>query len=162
MTLLITAKEVISSTGLKSKTDTALIGMFLIDAVQEEYIRPLLGKDLYDLILSEQAACVFTGVNKTLLNDYIVPVLAQYVWLKLLPQLHIQSTNSGLQINNSEFANPASSAQRAELSTSIESIASSLSEKMIRYMEDNEDSFDDWSSGTDISSSISKTGGIIL
>jgi hypothetical protein len=162
MTLLITAEEIIQKTGIRKGTDTGLINLHLIDAVQEEWIRPVLGVDLYNLIVAEAEACVYTNLNKTLHDDYIKPLLAHYVWSQVLPQLHVQTTNSGIQINNSEFANSPSNQQRADLSDSVNGIASSLCEKMIRYLDTNEASFADWTCGTGIKNNISKTGGIIL
>lgn len=161
MTLLITADEIIQKTGIRKGTDTGLLNQYLIDSTQEEFIRPVLGKDLYDLVIAEVAACVFTGLNEDLWKEYIKPVLAHHVWWRLLPQLHVQSTNNGLQVNLSEFANGATDQQRSDLSTSVSSIAGNLNEKMIRYLEANSASFDDWCSPT-VASDHNKTGGIIL
>ena len=162
MTILISADEVIQMTGIRRGTDTALLNRHLIDAVQEEYIRPILGKDLFDLLLSEVSVCIFTGLNEELWKDHVKPVLAHYVWHKALPQLHMQTTNSGIQVNMSDFANSATNEQRADLSSSVSSIADSLVEKMVRWLEDNEDQFADWSKGVEITSDINKTGGIII
>jgi hypothetical protein len=160
MTLLITAKEIINKTGIRSNTDTGLMNVHVIDSVQEEYIRPVLGKDLYDLLLTEVEACVFTGMNEELWKDYVKPVLAHYVWRNVLPQIHIQTTNAGLQINNSEFSNGATDQQRADLATSVEDIAGNLCEKMTRYLEDNSASFGDWRSAP--GTAPKNSGGIIL
>ena len=52
MTKLITASEVISIAFTNANTDTALIKDSFIDIAQYNHLRPVIGEDLYNKIMS--------------------------------------------------------------------------------------------------------------
>ncbi len=58
MANLITASEVISKAFTNSNTDTALIKDSFIEIAQYNHLRPAIGEDLYNLIISEKSASV--------------------------------------------------------------------------------------------------------
>lgn len=58
MARLITASEVISKSFTNSNTDTALIKDSFIDIAQYNHLKPVIGEDLYNLIISEKNAGV--------------------------------------------------------------------------------------------------------
>ena len=58
MANLITASEVISKAFTNSNTDTALIKDSFIDIAMYNHLRPVIGEDLYNLIVSEKNANV--------------------------------------------------------------------------------------------------------
>ena len=58
MANLITASEVISKAFTNSNTDTALIKDSFIEIAQYNHLRPVLGEDLYNKLMSEKSASV--------------------------------------------------------------------------------------------------------
>ena len=63
MRKLITSIEVIDNALLNGNLDPSLIKDTFIEVSQEEHIRPVLTQDLYDLLVSENDAQVFTVLN---------------------------------------------------------------------------------------------------
>ena len=59
MANLITASEVISKAFTNSNTDTALIKDSFIEIAQYNHLRPAIGEDLYNLIISERVPVWF-------------------------------------------------------------------------------------------------------
>ena len=160
---LINAAEVIRLTGMRKNTDKGFVSKHLINAVQHERIRPVIGKEMHDELINEFEARVFTGRNEELIEKYIQPALAFYVHAAVLPQMHIQTTNSGLAINNTEWSSAPSSAQRAELQESILRAADSLLEKMVQFIEDNQTDFPKYElSETNVRKSTKIKGGRIF
>ena len=66
---LITASEVISKAFTNSNTDTALIKDSFIDIAQYNHLRPVIGEDLYNLIVSEKNAGVVWSLTATCVTD---------------------------------------------------------------------------------------------
>jgi hypothetical protein len=72
MAKLITASEVISKAFTNANTDTALIKDSFIDIAMYNHLRPVIGEDLYNLIISEKNANViwkWTFSSTTLADD---------------------------------------------------------------------------------------------
>lgn len=59
-------------------------------------IRPLLGSDLYDQIISQVDAGTLSTENKKLLDDFILPALMWYVTSDCLVILKFRITNTGV------------------------------------------------------------------
>lgn len=160
---MITAAEVIKLTPIRKGTDTGLIGKELIDIIQEDFLRPVLGNDFYESLKTEIADDAYTGSNETLHKDYIKPMLAFYVWWKVLPSIHMQTTNHGIQSNFSEFSQTGTDQQRGDLMKSAQDCGDSKCAKLVRYLDDNHELFplyDQYCKS--VKNNLSKTGGIII
>ena len=162
MAKLITALDCINTAFLHTNIDPSLIKDSYIEVSQEEHIRPILTQDLYDLIVSESAAGVYTGLNETLLNDYIKPALAFYVALDIVPHLAIRMNNKGLMINSSENSNPASREERTDIMNRFREQGKTMIDKMERYLYDNSSSFATYQNGSSATITTNLKGGFIL
>ena len=162
MAKLINALEVIENALLHDNIDPSLIKDTFIEVSQEEHIRPILTQDLYDLIVSEKNSGTFTGLNETLLNDYIKPALAFFVILDILPTLTLRITNKGLMINNSETSQAATREERLDIMTRYRELGKTMLEKMERYLDDNSSSFITYQNGSSAIITTKLKGGIIL
>jgi len=96
MTKLTTAEAVINEVFVQKDLDPAFIKDADIIATQLQYIKPVLGKDLYNEITTQVDANTLTAANKTLLNDYIKAPLHQYLKAKVLTELTYQPENKGV------------------------------------------------------------------
>ena len=85
--LLITSQQVIDlAFAANEKITPVSIKETKIDAAQEKYIRPVLGK-LYDALVA--------GKYPELLKDYIQPALAYYVRYSSIPDLALKLNDKG-------------------------------------------------------------------
>lgn len=141
MAQLITANEVISKAFVHGNIDPALIKAEFVEISQEEHLRPLLGIDMYDEIVSENNAGSFTGSNQTLLNTYIKPALAFFVARDIILHVAVRVSNKGVMINNGTESSPASKEDRASLIARYKEQGDTLLNKMVRYILDNDSAF---------------------
>ena len=164
MAKLINALEIIETALLNDTVDTSYFKDSYIEVCQEEYIRPVLTQDLYDAIVSQSALDTLTSVNSTLLEDYIKPALAFYVALDIVPHLSIKTTNQGLMVGSSETSNPATSQERSDIQTRYREQGNTMLEKMVRYIEheDNLASYPLYENGSSSVITATLKGGIIL
>jgi hypothetical protein len=78
-----------------------------IKLVQLKYIRPLLGTDLYDEILSQIGSNTVTPANQTLLDDYVYDCMLYYVLCECTPVFKYRYANKGVMVKNSENSSAA-------------------------------------------------------
>jgi hypothetical protein len=78
-----------------------------IKLVQLKYIRPLLGTDLYDEILSQIGSNTVTAANQTLLDDYVLDCMLYYVLCECTPVFKYRYANKGVMVKNSENSTAA-------------------------------------------------------
>jgi hypothetical protein len=143
-TLIVNQTYVINNTFTNDNVDPNLIKDNYIYVTQLEVLKPAIGEDFYDALILEVAAGVYTGLNETLVNEYIKPMLAFYVKSRILPELRLRTTNKGIMINSSETSNAASKEEVAALQDIAKGMGDDLLDEMRRYISDNESSFPDY------------------
>lgn len=164
MANLITAQQVIDNAFTNKNTDIFLIKDNFIEVAQEEHVRHLLGDDLYDLIRTENDADSLSTANQTLVDTYIIPMLAFYVKFEVIPDISVNSTSKGLVVLTDQTSEPASNQQRSEIQRKAISHAETLRDKLTRFIED-DDNIGDYplyQKGANITSKVQKRGGIVI
>ena len=78
---------------------------------QDSQIQVILGTTLYNKLKDDIEASSLAGVYKTLVDDYIQVCLKHYVTAECLKMAHYKITNKGLQIQDSEQSQPASTSR---------------------------------------------------
>lgn len=78
-----------------------------IRLVQEKYIKPLLGTDLFNEIKGEIIAGSVSSDNQTLLDDYLMNVVVNYTLLECTPIFKYRYMNRGIAVNNAENSTSA-------------------------------------------------------
>ena len=161
MALLISAQEVIDLAFPNKNTIASLIKDTLIDAAQEDHIRPVLN-ELYDLLVIDPGA--LTGDQKKLLEDLVRPALAYYVKYEALPDMSIQATSKGARSIDDQFTSRAEASERAILMKKTRDIANALRDKMVRFIEadENKDKFPEYKLQENVTNNSKRFGGIIL
>ncbi len=159
--MLITAEQVISISFTHANTKTALIKDAYILAAQEDFIKPALGVDLYNLIVSEKESGTYTGLNQTLYETWILKALAFYVKLLILPDMNVNTTNAGLVGNNTEFSSQVESQKRAELAQATRQMADVFIKGAMNYISENYASFNTYYSDS-TPTKTKTTGGFIV
>lgn len=170
MAQLITAQEVIDIAFTNTNTDVSLVKDYFIEIAQEEHIRSAIAwgeldasESLYAEIVDQNNTMTLTADNQELLEDYIKPCLAFYVKYEMINDMQMNTTSQGIMINNTEHSNAASSRDRAALKEQSFSHATTLRDKMLRWIEDvaNFAKFPKYSSSNSVSNFVSKKGGIV-
>ena len=131
--MLITASKVVER-ALTNNVDTNLILQDVITLTQEDHIRPILGIDFYDELVSEVEADNLTIDNQAVF-DLLEPALAFFVAYESTEDLNINSTSKGLITNDSEFGKPATREVAADWANKKLSQAKRLRDIMIRFIE---------------------------
>lgn len=166
MTQMITPEEIRSIVLARKAYDVAIFKDSIIDAAEQEYIKAIIGKDLYAAIRTQYLADNLSAENLLLVNTYLKPILAYYVLILCLPTMMVDISSAGLQINQTEFSNPISSALRAEVAQGYRSIAQTYTEKAIEFIEDAQEAdstaYALYTSGDNVENTTSINGGIIL
>lgn len=67
-----------------------------IKAAQDMFILPLLGSSLFDKILTDINTDTLAGAYKTLVDDYLIDCLCNYVLSEMPENINHQFTNKGL------------------------------------------------------------------
>jgi len=81
-------------TAIDKNVDPAFLNLYTL-AVQGNYVRPLLGKDLYKQILSQAEANTLSTANQTLVTLMKRPI-AYWVWSESVWELSYRTTNAGV------------------------------------------------------------------
>lgn len=92
---------------LNDSVDWRLVQPILI-MVQDQYIHPILGTDLFDEIADEIYAGSVSSDNQTLLDLYVRKAIIYYTLSELAPILKYRMQNKGVMVRNSENSQPAS------------------------------------------------------
>lgn len=152
--LLVTPEQVIDlAFATNEKITPGSIKETKIDAAQEKYIRPVLGR-LYETLLA--------GKYPELLGEYIKPALAYYVRYSVIPDLALKLNDKGAQTYYSEYANTATDKQRTEMRQQAKDDANALLDKAVRYISENKSRYPEYEPRTDIRNRVISNGGIIL
>ena len=159
---LITAQEVITLSFTNASTQVGLIKDAYISRAELDFIKTRLGEDLYNVIAASPST--LDGKNLILYSTYLKPAMAYFVKYLALPDLHMNTTSAGIQMNNREFSTTAQSKERAELANATLSMANSFLDNGIRYIEhlDNIDYFTTYRTSEETKPNTKLLGGIIF
>jgi len=101
---------------------------------QDSQIQPILGTTLYNKLKDDIEASSLSGVYKTLVDDYIQVCLKHYVTAECLQMAHYKITNKGLQIQDSEQSQPASSTRLDKLVENEKNKGDWYRQRLIDYL----------------------------
>jgi hypothetical protein len=74
---------------------------------QDSEIQTVLGTTFYEELKADVIGNTLAGVNKALMDDYILPCLKHFVTSECVAMAHYKITNKGVQVQNSEQSQPA-------------------------------------------------------
>jgi len=159
-TLLATSAEVVAECFTFTKTDTSLVKNTHIELAQLNNIKPILGQDLYDLIIAHKAANTLTASELILVNDYIKRPLFWYSYANSLINVFNQTGSGGVVQHSNEFGNQVSQAGYANTKAEATRTADSYAEILRTYLNENSTTFPLYLSGQNTNKKIGF--GIIL
>ena len=116
--------------------------------VQDQYIHPILGTNLFDEIANEIYASTTTAANETLLNLYIRKTIIWYVLSELAPALKYRYQNKGLMIKNSENSSAASLEEVQFTKNEYKEKAEWYAERITKFLIENSATYPSYFNGT--------------
>ena len=71
---------------------------------QDKYIKPILGSDLFNEIISQIPT--LSAANQALMDGYVLPSMLHYIVCEATPVFKYRYANKGIMVNNSQNSNP--------------------------------------------------------
>jgi len=137
MTLMIQPSEVVTLAIENPNLDDGFFTEKIIEMCQVRYIKPKLGKKLYDDVIADIAGSELSTANETLWTNYIKPALAYYVFFEALPDIYTQIGNQGLRLNTEQFSESASANSFSHYRNNKSGRAEWYLNEMITFLKDN-------------------------
>ena len=121
---------------------------------QEYVVEPLIGKNLYDRLVTDiTAGTDFTGDYLTLMNDYITPVMLWASYSELLKTIYLIPRSNGLRSSLPSAGSTAINDQQYQLKQNdAKSKLDFNIRKLDEYLDANTDSFSELSENTELRS----------
>lgn len=150
---LINKNLIVGQTNISNGVDESKINP-VISAVQQLYLRPILGKNLYEAVLTHEKAFIDNGTAipepyATLLEDYICEFLINMTAVDLIPLLAVTVSNGGVFIHSSDNANEASIEEMNLIIDKYESRAKIAEMLLNEYLEEHKDDFTEYDTEED-------------
>ena len=108
-----------------------------IERLQLRELKPFLGEDLYDELITQNNADNLSALNATLLNTYIKPFLCYAVLWERIPFIHFDLGNNGLQVNTTDETEPAQLNELSKFQSDVQTLKNAHQKYMYDYLEDN-------------------------
>lgn len=105
-----------------------------IKAVQDMYIMPLLGSTLFNKILTDIANNTLSGYYKTLMDDYLIMCICNYVMSELPEGLNYQYWNKGVSQKTVENATQPTMSEMYSIVAKYKSRAEHYSKRARMYL----------------------------
>lgn len=131
----ISEAEFLRQTVCNENIDSRLLTPVIKEA-QEIRIQTILGSGLYLQVQSEIAGTL-SGPVKTLLDEYVLPALIQWIKYEATPELLFKITNKSISIKTSENSNPIGTGELNILRSQIKDKAEWYSERLRLYLVQN-------------------------
>jgi hypothetical protein len=139
-TLFISVQTIKDRTGLHANVDEKLV-LPEIKTAQDMYILPALGSALYNELQAAVVANTFTGLQTTLLDDYLVDCLVYFVMSELPMGLSYQFYNKGLLRKTGENQDSPSMQDMIDVANRYRARAEFYKQRLIKYLKQNNASY---------------------
>ena len=108
-----------------------------IKAVQDMYIMPLLGSTLFKKMQTDIAADTLDGYYKTLMDDYLIDCICNYVLSELPEGLNYQFFNKGLSGKTTPESTTPSMSDMYQIVAKYKSRAENYAKRARKYIQQN-------------------------
>jgi hypothetical protein len=106
-------------------------------AVQDVYLYGILGKNLYNELITQINAESVTALNTTLLTDYIQPYLINKVLSQCVIDINYKFKNKALMVGSSDNAQPLDNSGMSLIQVKYANFAESYRGKLVDYLVEN-------------------------
>lgn len=134
--LLVTERWLVENSVINENVSYALVRPTLVK-VQEMRVQPILGSTLYNEIATQVVSGTTTALNQTLLDDYIAPVIREWMYLELPHVLAFKTMNQGMVRRRSQDADIMDMGEMQRVIDKARNDAEWYSERLTRYLCEN-------------------------
>lgn len=120
---------------INGNVDSKLIGP-MITEVQEMHILPILGTGLYKEIGSQVPS--LSALNKTLVDDYVIPCMIKYIQHEACIDLNFKLTNANVSTKNTDESSPVDLDTSFRLADRFKNKAEWYAERITLYLRANQ------------------------
>lgn len=163
--LLLSTDKLKRNTPIQDNIDDDILKPYIYKS-QDTHLQMSLGTDLYAKIKNEVQAGTISGNYKTLLDDYIQPMLIEWSLYESLPFISLKLTNKSIVRGNSEFSVEGDLDDLKYLRNSVRDIAEFYSQRLTNYIREYSNNFPEYqtNSGLDkiVPNSTSYFNGVYL
>tara|TARA_R100000951_G_C2647612_1_gene183100 strand:- start:280 stop:777 length:498 start_codon:yes stop_codon:yes gene_type:complete len=131
--LFITLKELKRKSIFDGNLDADKIIQF-IEVAQDTEIQTYLGTNLYNKLQADIIGSSLTGDYKTLVDDYIKPMLIWYTQAAFIPYAAYQISNGGIYKHNSENATSVDQSEINSLASHATETAEFYTQRFMDHM----------------------------
>lgn len=117
--------------------------------VQDKYLHPVLGTDLFNEIAAQITADTTTAANQDLLNDYVLPMMLWYCLSESTPAFKYRYMNKGVMVKNSENSSAADLSEIKFLMDKWDVNAKMYAERTTRFLKAHTDIYPLYCANTD-------------
>lgn len=146
--LFITLKELKRKSIFDGNIDADKIIQF-IEVAQDTEIQTYLGTKLYDKLQADIIADTLTGNYKTLVDDYVKPMLIWYTQAAYIPYAAYQISNGGIYKHNSENATAVDQSEINALASHATETAEFYTQRFMDHMNYNSNLYPEYISNQD-------------
>lgn len=137
ITLILTPSFIKETTSIHSNVDDNLIVPLITDC-QNLFVEPILGSGLFDEIITEVQAGSISVLNTTLINDYLVDVIRNWVLARYIRQGSHKVTNKGTVNMSGDNATISSKSELIENAQVYLDNAEEYAQRTTLYLMENE------------------------
>lgn len=152
---LIITENYLKENGLvNDNTDMKVITPIII-LVQDLYIHPILGSDLYDEIQTQINASTpnttdaVSANNQTLLDRFVLPCMLWFTLCEVTPSMKYRYMNKGIMVKNSENSQPADLQEIKFLMDKWKNNAEVYAQRTTNFLRNNTDTYPLYIANTD-------------
>lgn len=132
-TLFVSEQKLKDDSYINANVDNKLITPLIIEC-QDYYILPIIGTGIFNEIVAQIAANTLTVLNKTLLDDYVVPCLIKFIQYEAPIVLNYKFSNANVSTKNTDESVPVSLSDAKELMDRLRNKAEWYGERITKYL----------------------------
>jgi len=134
--LIVMPSVIKQRTALHTNVDDKLIYPE-IKAAQDMYVMPLLGSALFNKIIADIKAGTLAGDYKTLVDNYIIDMICNYVLSEMPESINYQFWNKGVATKTTEDSNTPSMSEMYSIVAKYKNRAEHYSKRCRMYLIEN-------------------------
>ncbi len=140
ITLILSPAFIKANTEIHSNTDDNLIVPLIRDC-QKLFVERILGSGLFEEILTQVKADTLTALNITLIDEYLVDVICNWVLARYIRQGSYKITNKGAVLMNGDNATVPSDKELIEVQQIYLDNAEEYAQRTTLYLMENESDY---------------------
>jgi hypothetical protein len=122
---------------INGNVDNKILGPLILEC-QEFYILPIIGTGIYNQIIAQINASNVSVLNKTLLDDYVIPCLVRYIQYEAPIYLNYKFANSSVAVKNTDESVPVTMEEAQRIMYRLKDKAEWYAERITKYLVTNQ------------------------